>query len=350
MPPAGSINPLDGIDLLRPIKLWWNGRKLDNLIGDELDKRIATRDQKLASGNGVSDEAKPKADRKRSVVDLALDTYQKEFQTASQAAKSSSAMDPAFRMTAINQMKTFIFAGHDTTSSTIAYIYYFLHSHPHVHARLCTETDTVLGPTSTCASVLKTSPHLINSLPYTLAVIKETLRLFPPASTLRWSPPGSGETLTDPDTGIQYSLEGCDIWPVSHAIHRNEDYFPKPLEFIPERFLPDETPFPDAKQHKDAWRPFEKGPRNCIGQELAILETKCILALTVREFDFICQYPSIEIDGVMSDGSDGGTRVESMDEKSYKFNGGRVEGHRCVQILKGSAKPLAGMPGRIVIR
>lgn len=78
------------------------------------------------------------------------------------------------------------------------------------------------------------------------------------------------------------------VWVVSHAIHRRADLFPSPDEFIPERFLP----APDNWQEipKDAWRPFEKGPRACIGQELAMLEMRIILAMTAREFDVMGDY------------------------------------------------------------
>jgi cytochrome P450 len=51
------------------------------------------------------------------------------------------------------------------------------------------------------------------------------------------------------------------IWVNTYTIHRRADFFPDPDAFIPERFLEQEIP-------KDAWRPFEKGPRSCIGQEL----------------------------------------------------------------------------------
>jgi hypothetical protein len=152
MPEAASVNPLENIDLIRPIKSWFNGRKLDRLIGEELDKRFVSRDSSQTNGNAnghANGDAKPilKASRNRSVVTLALDTYEKEFQNPSTAKKSSNskAMDPTFRATAIDQIKTFIFAGHDTTSSTIAYTFYFLHTHPSVHARLCAELDAVLG-------------------------------------------------------------------------------------------------------------------------------------------------------------------------------------------------------------
>jgi hypothetical protein len=372
MPPAASVNPLENINFIRPIKLWLNGRKLDRLIGEELDKRFKTRDSATKSqanghaANGDTKRALKPATRNRSVVTLALDTYQKEFQPPSSSAASTPSssstakfsMDPTFRATAIDQIKTFIFAGHDTTSSTIAYAFYLLHTSPRCHGRLAAELDAVLGPGATAPSALKSSPHLINNLPYTTAVFKEVLRLFPPASTLRYASPDSDLTLTDPATGTKYPLAGCEIWPASHAIHRNEKYFPRPLDFVPERFMPPGSPefaefvasLPDGTTpatHKDSWRPFEKGPRNCIGQELAVLEIKVILALSVRQFDFRCRFPEVEIAGVKNDGSDGGVRCESVDERWPRW---MVEGHRCVQVLKGSAKPAEAMPGVVLVR
>jgi cytochrome P450 len=73
------------------------------------------------------------------------------------------------------------------------------------------------------------------------------------------------------------------IWVNVHTIHRRADLFPNPDEFIPERFLEQEIP-------KDAWRQFEKGPRSCIGQELALLEMKIILALMIRDFEMRAAY------------------------------------------------------------
>lgn len=70
------------------------------------------------------------------------------------------------------------------------------------------------------------------------------------------------------------------VWINTHTIHRLASLFPDPDAFIPERFLP---PF---SVPKDAWRPFEKGPRSCIGQEFSMLEMKIVMALTLREFEF----------------------------------------------------------------
>jgi cytochrome P450 len=83
------------------------------------------------------------------------------------------------------------------------------------------------------------------------------------------------------------------VWINLHTIQRREDLFPSPDEFIPERFLPG----PDAWQviTKDSWRPFEKGPRACLGQEFAMLEIKIIMALTLRSFDFSSAYEDYDM-------------------------------------------------------
>ncbi|KAF1993798.1 cytochrome P450 [Amniculicola lignicola CBS 123094] len=91
------------------------------------------------------------------------------------------------------------------------------------------------------------------------------------------------------DNDRQYPTAGCYVWAIALLIHRNAAYFKDPHAFIPERWLvgPEDSLYPKDLLHsaKTAWRPFEFGPRNCLGQTLAMLEIKTVLALTVREFD-----------------------------------------------------------------
>lgn len=256
---------------------------------------------------------------------------------------------------------------------------YQLHLHPSAHARVVSELNSIFeedGSKST-ADQLKANPHLINKLEYTTAVIKETLRLHSPASTIRYLPPdGSPKraqvTFTDPETGQVYPLTGFHIWPVAIAIHRNEEFFPEPVKFVPERFIPHLNPYPQSKLFsttptsvgggggggsasnwtggRDAFRAFEKGPRNCIGQGLALLETQIICALILRDFDFVAEFDGQPVQEVVE--------VESVNEYDPPDNvtvgtwGKRktIEGHRCYQTLKGSAKPVDGMPGRVRLR
>jgi len=356
MPSATGVIPFNGLNFIRTIRLWWNGRKLDNLIGAEIDKRIAFRTAQQAA-NGSS-EKKSAKDRKRSIVDLALDAYEKEMAADVEGDKASQ-RTYTFRTTAIDSVKTFIFAGHDTTSSTISYAMYLLHFHKEVHSKIVAEVDDVFGTdasnTAAMAARIKVDPYVINRLEYLNAVIKEVLRLFPPASTLRelYRPEDIASTkdtvLTDPKTGRTYPMTGFVIWPIAHLIHRNEAFFPEPAKFVPERFIQAQTPYPDCKLHtpagKDAWRPFEKGPRNCIGQELAMMEAKVALALLVREVDLTPEYGGVKVESW--------TPVETVDEYADGRPGAQrltIEGHKPYQVLKGAARPKDGMTGRLSLR
>ena len=352
MPSNTQIGPLDDINFIRPIRLWWNQRKLNALLGAEIDKKVAARNT-VGAANGVSE----KKDRKRSVVDLALDAYEKE---AASEKGIGGGMNSSFRTMAIDSIKTFIFAGHDTTSATISYTMYLLHLHPQVYKTLTLELASVFGAdisTSDLADRIKTEPHLINRLEYLTAVLKEVLRLFPPASTLRDLQRPSDIAamkhthIMDPSTGKSCPMVGFTMWPVAHMIHRNEAYFPSPTAFIPERFLPHLSPFPNCKLHtpagKDAWRAFEKGPRSCIGQELAMMEAKVVIALVVREIDFVAEFDGVKIEpGQWSP-------VETRDEFEDGVAGVerlKIEDHRAYQVWIGAARPRAGMPGRLSLR
>ena len=72
------------------------------------------------------------------------------------------------------------------------------------------------------------------------------------------------------------------VWANPQPVHRDPAYWPQPERFWPERWL--EPPGDPIHPVEGAWRPFEYGPRNCIGQELAMLEMKIIMVLTLRKF------------------------------------------------------------------
>lgn len=118
----------------------------------------------------------------------------------------------------------------------------------------------------------------------------------------------------------------------THALQRGADYWEDPNKFIPERWLVKEgDPLAPVK---GTWRAFEHGPRNCIGQELAMIEIKVIMALTLRSFDVSSVY-------------------EELDDSAKTGNGSKltctnsVEGDMAYQVLLGSAKPVKGMPARV---
>jgi cytochrome P450 len=212
--------------------------------------------------------------------------------------------------------------------------YNILHKHPTQLAKVRAELDSVFGPNTPAGPQLASNPYLVNQFEYTLACIKEILRLWPPASGVRIG--RKGFFITDPTSGEKFDTDGLLIWTVSMAMHRSVRIWgPDVDSFKPERFMPENV----DKLPSDGYRPFEKGPRNCIGQELALIEMKVVLAMTLREFEVKEAYEDLE--ELMGDGSlwarDGSFRKGEM----------VVYGERMHQILLAAAKPSEGMPCRV---
>ena len=125
-----------------------------------------------------------------------------------------------------------------------------------------------------------------DKLPYTTAFVKETLRLHPPAGTARLPPTASARSppYTIDIDGKPTRIDGLRVYPCHWLIHRNPKVWgADALEFRPERWLDEDYV---GKLPAGAWRPFERGPRNCIGQELAMMEAKVVLCAVVRGFEF----------------------------------------------------------------
>ncbi|KKY13274.1 putative cytochrome p450 [Diplodia seriata] len=268
-----EINPFKRWNPYRPFISWYYGRRLDRFIHAELEKRFDERRQFL----GPEEQ---KSRKVRSIVSLALDSYVAE----NPQADSTYSLDPTFKTYATAQLRLFLVAGHDTTSSAMTYTYHLLYTHPTFLSRVRAEHDSIFGRNpSSAAALLAQDPSLLNQLPLTLAAIKETLRLFPPAGGIRRGAPDIVLTTED---GTRYPTAGCSVWVVHEAVHRNPALWPRADEYLPERWIVGEDGYAALQpKEKGAWRPFEIGPRNCIGQTLALTEIKTLLVMTLRSFD-----------------------------------------------------------------
>lgn len=120
---------------------------------------------------------------------------------------------------ALSQVKTLVFTGHDTVSSSLAWTYYHLASDPALLRTLRAEHDQVFGTdlAQTDARIFEDVGSL-SGLPYTNAVIKETLRMYPPAATTRSTT--DQDYMVETDVG-QRPLSGCAIWVSPAAMHRH---------------------------------------------------------------------------------------------------------------------------------
>jgi hypothetical protein len=117
-------------------------------------------------------------------------------------------------------------------------------------------------------------------------------RVCPPRSWQQQADANDDRTTVVGLDGRTYPADNCMIWSANNCTMKDGTTFPSPYEFIPERHLPDQSTFGPIP--KNAYRPFEKGPRDCLGQELAMLETRIVLALTLRKFDFKEAYDELD--------------------------------------------------------
>ncbi len=166
-----------------------------------------------------------------------------------------------------DQILTLLIAGHDTSTALLAWILYQLAIHPDIQHRAQQEVDTIIGKET------PTSAH-IPQLTYVDSVIKETLRIYPPIH------------LGSRIAASQLSFEGFNIPKGSRVLysqyltHHQQEYWPNPDEFKPERFH-------TQTSHHTAYTyiPFGAGPRNCIGAVFAQVEAKIVLAYILQRFN-----------------------------------------------------------------
>ena len=171
----------------------------------------------------------------------------------------------------LNQVATFLVAGHDSTSTAITMLLYHVALNPDVEEKVYNEVMSVVGDGPITWDAL-------GRMKYCTQVVKENLRLFPPAPQFtKTSPPDQTVTLgpyvIPPGTTLV-----CSTW----GLHRNPLVYPDPLKFDPDRWSDENA----AKRSPYAWLPFSYGKRGCIGQQLSLIEQRVCLASLVRKFHF----------------------------------------------------------------
>ncbi|KAI1127004.1 cytochrome P450 [Nemania abortiva] len=258
----GQLNPF------RFLEIWYNGRVLDKQIRAQVERSVVAFQTAKGSDSQFASSA---------MLDRVLADY---FSQPGQQHRSS--VDGEFMTMLCAQLRLLFFAGYDSTSSTMISMCYLIWKHPEVLTKLRAEHDEVFGRNiEACPGKIVEDPSILNSLPYTNAVIKEAMRLLPAAAGVRY---GCKDLVIKGNDGMEYPTEGIMVQINHLAIMRNPSTWPRALEFLPERFLvgPEHELYPP----KGAWRVFEMGVRNCTGQAFVMKELRAFLALVVREFDF----------------------------------------------------------------
>lgn len=160
-----------------------------------------------------------------------------------------------------DELVTLLFAGHETTASSLAWAFYWIYSYPNVYDNLMQELDSFNSDSD---------PTEIAKLPYLNAVVSESLRIYP---TVLFA---FGRTLKTPIEFMGYSLaKGTILSPCIYLVHHHPDIYPQAKQFRPERFL--ERQFSPYE-----FIPFGGSNRRCLGYALALYEMKLMLATVLK--------------------------------------------------------------------
>lgn len=170
------------------------------------------------------------------------------------------------------QINTFLIAGHETTSGLLSCAIYAMLKHPDVLAKAYEEVDRVLGADINA----KPTYQQVTQLNYISKILKETLRLWPPAPAFGLTP------LKNETIGGKYKLKkGTFVTVLALALHRDPSVWgPNPDAFDPENFSREN----ETKRPTNAWKPFGNGQRACIGRGFAMHEAALALGMILQRF------------------------------------------------------------------
>jgi cytochrome P450 len=236
----------------------------DGAVDDLLDERGATLDGPPDGGGAADADDRPPLDAldDPDLLDLLL--------------AANRAADPGDRLSRRelrDDLVTFLFAGHETTALALTYACHLLAANPPTADRLTAELDRLDGDPTVAD---------LPALPYTEAVVRESLRRYPPLYTLFREP-------LEPVV-----LDGCRV-PAGatlvlpqRIVHTDPRWWDEPLAFRPERWLDGDDTVTDGADDRPeyAYFPFGGGKRHCIGARFAMLEARLALATLARRWRF----------------------------------------------------------------
>ena len=167
----------------------------------------------------------------------------------------------------LDELTTLIVAGFETSANTLNWAWYLLAGQPEAESRLIEEARRLLPNVSAVRS------EALAEMQYTMQVLEETLRLYPPVWLF------SRRSVADDELENFDVPAGTDIYLSPFILHRTERYWPEPDRFDPDRFSPGRL-----TKNERPYFPFSLGPRRCLGEYFSFLEMKVHLGLLLPRF------------------------------------------------------------------
>ena len=188
----------------------------------------------------------------------------------SQNSKETDSHKAMSDLELVAQSIIFIFAGYETTSTSLSFLMYILATHPDIQQKLQEEID------ATFPNKAPPTYDAVTQMEYLDMVLNESLRLFPVAGRIERT------CKKDVEVNGVFIPKGTVVMVPSFVLHRDSAYWPEPEEFHPERF---------SKKNKDSinpyiYLPFGTGPRNCIGMRFAMMNMKLAVIRVLQNFSF----------------------------------------------------------------
>jgi cytochrome P450 len=167
-----------------------------------------------------------------------------------------------------DEILTLFIGGHEGTSNSLAFTLYYLCTNPEMYRRAQAEVDAIGDRPVTYDD--------LPMLPYLMMVLKESMRILPPAYLF-------GKVATQTIEADGYVIpKGTDVFISPYSLHRRADLYPDPDRFDPERFAPGV----EEARPRFSYIPFSLGPRICIGNHFALLEGQAVLASLMQRVRF----------------------------------------------------------------
>ena len=171
----------------------------------------------------------------------------------------------------VDEIITLVVAGHETTASTLNWVWYLLSRHPKVEDKLLNELETISGQGFNCLADM-------TKLGYARQILDETLRLYPPGWLM------TRKAVKDDQFGQYFVPSGTEVYISPYLIQRHPSIWDSPEEFDPDRFEAARS----RGRHPMTMLPFSAGPRRCIGEALARIEMQMHLVMIAKHLRLRC--------------------------------------------------------------